>query len=59
MIVTQNYINKKEIKHVILKKKSGKKLSEKLLCVLLIHLTELQRSAQEAFRKAALVEFAK
>ncbi|EPL02456.1 hypothetical protein CP02DC14_1843, partial [Chlamydia psittaci 02DC14] len=31
MIVTQNYINKKEIKHVILKK-SEKKLSEKLLC---------------------------
>ena len=28
--------------------KSGKKLSEKLLCVLLIHLTELQLSSQEA-----------
>ena len=30
--------------------KTGKKLSEKLLCVLLIHLTELQLSLQEAFR---------
>ena len=31
--------------------KTGKKLSEKLLCVLLIHLTELQLSPQEAFHK--------
>ena len=30
--------------------KTGKKLSEKHLCVLLIHLTELQLSPQEAFR---------
>ena len=30
--------------------KTEKKLSEKLLCVLLIHLTELQLSLQEAFR---------
>ena len=29
--------------------KTGKKLSEKLLCVLLIHLTELHLSPQEAF----------
>ena len=37
---------KKEISSV----KTGKKLSEKLLCVLLIHLTELQLSPLEAFR---------
>ena len=30
--------------------KTGEKLSEKLLCVLLIHLTELQLSPQEVFR---------
>ena len=30
--------------------KTGKKLSEKLLCVLLIHLTELKLSPPEAFR---------
>ena len=30
--------------------KTEKKLSQKLLCVLLIHLTELQLTAQEAFR---------
>ncbi|EPJ26116.1 hypothetical protein CP02DC14_2128, partial [Chlamydia psittaci 02DC14] len=30
--------------------KTGKKISEKLPCVLLIHLTELQLSPQEAFR---------
>ncbi|EPJ17874.1 putative nef attachable protein [Chlamydia psittaci 02DC21] len=30
--------------------KTGKKLSEKLLCVLLIHLTDLQLSPQEVFR---------
>ena len=32
------------------KTKAGKKLSGKLLCVLLIHLTELHLSLQEAFR---------
>ena len=37
---------KKEISSL----KTGKKLSEKLLCVLLIDLTELQLSPQEAFR---------
>ncbi|CCB90431.1 unknown protein [Waddlia chondrophila 2032/99] len=37
---------KKEIPSV----KTGKKLSEKLPCVLLIHLTELHLSLQEAFR---------
>ena len=31
--------------------KTEKKLSEKLLCVLLIHLTELQLSPEEAFRE--------
>ena len=31
--------------------KTGKKLSEKLLCVLLTHLTELQHSLQEDFQK--------
>ncbi|EPJ22944.1 hypothetical protein CP08DC60_1287 [Chlamydia psittaci 08DC60] len=30
--------------------KTGKKLSEKLLCVLIIHLTELQLSPQKAIR---------
>ena len=30
--------------------KTEEKLSEKLLCILLIHLTELLRSPQEAFR---------
>ncbi|EPP30856.1 nef attachable domain protein, partial [Chlamydia psittaci C1/97] len=34
----------------ILPFKTGKKLSEKLLCVQLIHLTELHLSLQEAFR---------
>ena len=29
--------------------KTGEKLSEKLLCILLIHLTELLLSPQEAF----------
>ena len=41
------------------KKKTEKKLSEKLLCVLLIHLTELQPSPQKPFAKTVLVEFAK
>ena len=35
---------KKEISSV----KTGKKISEKLLCVLLIHLTELQLSSQKS-----------
>ena len=39
--------------------KMGKNLSEKLLCVLLIHLTELQLSRKEPFTKAVVVEFAK
>ena len=38
------------LKRKYLQLKTGKKLSEKLLCVLLIHLTELQLSPQEAFR---------
>ncbi|CCB90643.1 hypothetical protein WCH_AV05650 [Waddlia chondrophila 2032/99] len=37
-------------KRKYLKLKSGKTLSEKLLCVPLIHLTELQLSPQGAFR---------
>ena len=40
---------KKEISSL----KTGKKLSEKLLSVLLIHLTELQLSLPEAFRKGS------
>ena len=44
--------------------KREKKLSEKLICVLLIQLRELQLSLQEAYLKktfamAVLVEFAK
>ena len=39
-----------EWKRKYLPLKTGKKLSEKLLCVLLIHLKELQLSPQEAFR---------
>ena len=46
---------KKEISYL----KTGKKLCEKLLCVLLIHLTELQVSLKEPFAKAVLVELAK
>ena len=38
-------------KRKYLQLKTGKKLSEKLLCVLLIHLTELQLSLQESFRE--------
>ena len=34
----------------IFRLKTGKKLSEKLLCVLLVHLTELHLSLQEGFR---------
>ena len=39
--------------------KTGKNLSEKLLYVLLVHLTELQLSRKEPFTKAVVVEFAK
>ena len=39
------------VKNKYLQLKTGKKLSEKLLCVLLIHLTELQLSPEEAFRE--------
>ncbi|EPL02996.1 hypothetical protein CP02DC14_1522, partial [Chlamydia psittaci 02DC14] len=39
--------------------KTGKKLSEKLPCVLLIHLRELQLSLKKPFAKSVLVEFAK
>ena len=39
--------------------KTGKKLSEKLLCVLLIHLTELHLSLQKPLAKTVHVEFAK
>ena len=39
--------------------KTGKKISEKLLFVLLIHLTELQLHLQKPFAKTVLVEFAK
>ena len=45
---------KKEISSV----KIGKKLSEKLLCVLLSHLKELQLSLKKSFAKTVLVEFA-
>ena len=38
-------------KRKYLQLKTGKKLSEKGLCVLLIHLTEVQLFPQEAFRK--------
>ena len=42
-----------------LKLKTGKKLSEQLLCVLLIQLTELQLPLKKTFAKAVLVELAK
>ena len=38
------------VKREVSSLKTGKKLSEKRLSVLLIHLTELQLSPQEAFR---------
>ena len=38
---------------------TGKKLSKKRLCVLLIHLTELQLSPQKPFAKTVLVKFGK
>ncbi|EPJ14531.1 nef attachable domain protein, partial [Chlamydia psittaci 01DC11] len=37
-------------KRKYLQLKTGKKISEKLFCVLIIHLTGLQLSLQEAFR---------
>ena len=46
-------------KRKYLQLKTGKELSEKLLCVLLIHLTVLQLSLQNYFAKAVLVELAK
>ena len=46
---------KKEISSV----KTGKKLSEKLLCFVIIHLTELQLSRKKPFAKTVLVEFPK
>ena len=39
------------VKNKYLQLKNGKKVSDKMLCVLLIHLTELQLSPQEAFRQ--------
>ena len=39
--------------------KTEKKLPEKLLCVLLIHFTDLQHSPKKPFAKNVLVEFAK
>ena len=39
--------------------KTGKKLSEKLVCVLLIHVTEVQLFPQKPFTKTVLLEFAK
>ena len=39
--------------------KTGKKLSEKLLCVLLSNLTELQFPLKKTFAKTVVVEFAK
>ena len=39
--------------------KTGNKVSEKLFCVLLIHLTGLQLSPQKPFAETVLVEFAK
>ena len=39
--------------------KTGKKLSEKLLSTVLIHLTEVQFPLKKPFRKTVLVEFAK
>ena len=39
------------MKREIYQLKTGKKLSEKRFCVLLVHLTELQLSPQEAFHQ--------
>ena len=39
--------------------KTGKKLSEKLPCVLLIHLTDYSFTHKKPFAKTVLVEFAK
>ena len=46
-------------KRTFLPLKSEKKISEKLLRVLLDHLTELQLCSQKPFAKTVLVEFAK
>ena len=46
-------------KRKYLRLKTGKKLSEKLLCVLLIHLRDLQFPLKKLFTKTLLVEFAK
>ena len=46
---------KKEIRKI----RTEKKLCDKLICVLLIHLTELQLSFKKPFAKSVLVEFAK
>ena len=46
----QTYIWKHRLKRKHLPLKTGKMLSEKLLCVLLINLTQLQLSPQEPFR---------
>ena len=47
------------VKRKYLPLKTGKKISEKLLYVLLIHLTELQFTLKQPFTQTALVEFAK
>ena len=47
------------MKRIDLQTKTEKKLSEKQLCVLLIHLTELQLPIQKTFTKSVLVELAK
>ena len=39
--------------------KTGKKLSEKPLCVVLIHLTDLHPPLRKPFAKIVLVEFGK
>ena len=47
------------MKKKICSDKTGNKVSEKLFCVLLIHLTGLQLSPQKPFAETVLVEFAK
>ena len=47
------------VKKEIFPLKTGKNISEKLLFVLLIHLTVLQLHLQRPFAKTVLVEFAK
>ena len=46
------------MKKEIFRLKTGKKLSEKLLSAVLIHLTEVQLALKKPFRKTGLVEFA-